>query len=121
MNTTPVWAGSRVAVVGCGGVGLSVIQGAKIAARAADHRGGRQSDEAPNGRKDFGATDLVNPKDGDPVAAGPGKLTEDGWDGGVEFAFEATGIPMCTEQAVQDAEPTAAPRPPSDSPRQTTR
>jgi S-(hydroxymethyl)mycothiol dehydrogenase len=28
-------------------------------------------------------------------------LTEDGWDGGVEFAFEATGIPACIEQAVK--------------------
>ena len=30
MNTTPVAAGSRVAVIGCGGVGLSVIQGARL-------------------------------------------------------------------------------------------
>ena len=99
MNTTPVWAGSRVAVVGCGGVGLSVIQGAKI-------QHARQIiavDVNPTKLRwaeDFGATDLVNPKDGDPVAQ-VRKLTEDGWDGGVEFAFEATGIPMCTEQAVK--------------------
>ena len=31
MNTTHVWPGASVAVVGCGGVGLSVIQGAKLA------------------------------------------------------------------------------------------
>ena len=29
------------------------------------------------------------------------KLTDDGWDGGVEFAYECTGVPKCTEQAVQ--------------------
>ena len=29
------------------------------------------------------------------------KLTEDGWDGGAEFAFEATGVPACTEQAIK--------------------
>ena len=28
-------------------------------------------------------------------------MTDDGWDGGVEFAFEATGVPACTEQAVK--------------------
>ena len=31
LNTTPVARGSRVAVIGCGGVGLSVIQGARLA------------------------------------------------------------------------------------------
>jgi S-(hydroxymethyl)mycothiol dehydrogenase len=99
MNTTPVWAGARVAVIGCGGVGLSVIQGAKL-------QHARQIiavDVNPTKlqwARDFGATHVVNPRDGDPVAQ-VRALTEDGWDGGVEFAFEATGIPMCTEQAVK--------------------
>ena len=31
LETAQVWAGSRVAVIGCGAVGLSVIQGARIA------------------------------------------------------------------------------------------
>ena len=99
MNTTPVWAGSRVAVIGCGGVGLSVIQGAKI-------QNARQIvavDVNPTKlqwARDFGATHTVNAKDGDPVAQ-VRALTEDGWDGGVEFAFEATGIPLCTEQAIK--------------------
>ncbi len=98
-NTTPVARGSRVAVIGCGGVGLNVIQGAKLA-------GAKQIiavDVNPTKlkwAKDFGATDFVNAKDGDPVDA-VRKLTEDGWDGGVEYAFEATGIPACIEQAVK--------------------
>ena len=50
--------------------------------------------------KEFGATHFVNAKEGDPVAQ-VRALTEDGWDGGVEFAFEATGKPMCVEQAVK--------------------
>ena len=50
--------------------------------------------------KQFGATHTVNAREGDPVAQ-VRALTEDGWDGGVEFAFEATGIPVCTEQAVK--------------------
>ncbi len=99
LNTSPVFAGSRVAVIGCGGVGLSVIQGAKlqharqiIAVDVSEHKL-KQAVE-------FGATHTVNASDGDPVAQ-VRAVTEDGWDGGVEFAFEATGIPKCTEQAVQ--------------------
>lgn len=99
MNTTPVFAGSRVAVIGCGGVGLSVIQGAKL-------QHARQIiavDVNPvklDWAKKFGATHVVNAKEVDPVAE-VRRITEDGWDGGVEYAFEATGIPMCTEQAVK--------------------
>lgn len=99
MNTTPVFEGSRVAVIGCGGVGLSVIQGARL-------RHARQIiavDVNPvklDWAKKFGATHTVNAKEVDPVAE-VRRLTEDGWDGGVEFAFEATGIPSCTEQAVK--------------------
>ena len=99
MNTSPVWPGARVAVIGCGGVGLSVIQGAKIA-HARQIIAVDVNPTKLEWARSFGATHTVNPKDGDPVAA-VRALTEDGWDGGVEFAFEATGIPMCTEQAVR--------------------
>lgn len=99
MNTTTVNAGSRVAVIGCGGVGLSVIQGAKL-------QHARQIiavDVNPvklDWAKKFGATHTVNAKEVDPVAE-VRRITDDGWDGGVEFAYEATGIPACTEQAVK--------------------
>ncbi len=99
MNTTPVFAGSRVAVIGCGGVGLSVIQGAKLQ-HARQIIAVDVSDKKLAQAKEFGATHTVNAKTGDPVAQ-VRALTEDGWDGGVEFAFEATGIPVCTEQAVK--------------------
>ncbi len=99
MNTTPVWPGSRVAVIGCGGVGLSVIQGAKLA-HAKQIIAVDVNPTKLEWAKKFGATHTVNAKDGDPVAQ-VRQLTDDGWDGGVEFAFEATGIPMCTEQAVK--------------------
>lgn len=99
MNTTTVYAGSRVAVIGCGGVGLSVIQGAKL-------QHARQIiavDVNPvklDWAKKFGATHTVNAKEVDAVAE-VRRITDDGWDGGVEFAYEATGIPACTEQAVK--------------------
>jgi S-(hydroxymethyl)mycothiol dehydrogenase len=37
LNTAQVWPGARVAVIGCGGVGLSVVQGARIAGADAIH------------------------------------------------------------------------------------
>ena len=99
MNTTPVFAGARVAVIGCGGVGLSVIQGAKLQ-HARQIIAVDVSENKLRQALEFGATHTVNASTGDPVAQ-VRALTEDGWDGGVEFAFEATGIPKCTEQAVK--------------------
>jgi S-(hydroxymethyl)mycothiol dehydrogenase len=99
MNTTKVFEGSRVAVIGCGGVGLSVIQGAKLM-HARQIIAVDINPVKLQWAKDFGATHTVNAKEVDPVAE-VRKITEDGWDGGVEFAYEATGIPKCTEQAVR--------------------
>lgn len=99
MNTTPVFPGARVAVIGCGGVGLSVIQGAKLQ-HAKQIIAVDVSENKLRQAIEFGATHTVNASTGDPVAQ-VRALTEDGWDGGVEFAFEATGIPKCTEQAVK--------------------
>jgi Zn-dependent alcohol dehydrogenase len=98
MNTSPVFPGARVAVIGCGGVGLSVIQGAKL-------RHARQIiaiDVNPvklEWARNFGATHAIDASKTDPLAE-VRRLTTDGWDGGVEFAFECTGVPKCTEQAV---------------------
>ncbi len=99
MNTVKVFPGARVAVIGCGGVGLSVIQGAKLQ-HASQIIAEDVNPVKLQWAKDFGATHVVNAKEVDAVTE-VRKLTEDGWDGGVEFAFEATGIPMCTEQAVK--------------------
>lgn len=99
MNTTPVFAGARVAVIGCGGVGLSVIQGARLQ-HASQIIAVDVNPTKLEWAKNFGATHVVNAATGDPVAE-VRRLTEDGWDGGVEFAFEATGIPLCTEQAIK--------------------
>lgn len=99
MNTSPVFEGARVAVIGCGGVGLSVIQGARL-------RNARQivavdiNETKLEWARSFGATHTVNAAKVDPVVE-VRRLTSDGWDGGVEYAFEATGIPACTEQAVK--------------------
>jgi S-(hydroxymethyl)glutathione dehydrogenase/alcohol dehydrogenase len=94
-NTAKVPAGAVVAVIGCGGVGLSCIQGASIAGA------GRviAVDVNPSKlelAKQLGATDGVNAARGDPVAQ-VRELTG----GGVEYAFEAIGLKQTAEQAFQ--------------------
>ena len=104
MNTVKVWPGASVAVVGCGGVGLSVIQGAKIA-HAKQIIAVDINDTKLQWARDFGATHTVNSKEvgGDPVAAVRNLVTDQwpGYEGGVDFAFEATGRMACIEQAVR--------------------
>jgi S-(hydroxymethyl)mycothiol dehydrogenase len=99
MNTTPVYAGARVAVIGCGGVGLSVIQGARLQ-HASQIIAVDINPTKLEWARNFGATHTVDASKVDPVQE-VRRLTDDGWDGGVEFAFEATGLPKCTEQAIK--------------------
>src|SRR6476661_8058577 len=66
-NTADIARGDTVAVIGCGGVGLNAIQGAKWKGAeriiAVD-----RFDSKLDMAKQFGATDLVNASNGDPVA-----------------------------------------------------
>ncbi len=77
--------GSTVAVIGCGGVGLNVVQGARLAGAnriiAVD-----VNDAALEFAGKFGATDTVNASEGDPV-----KAIRDLTGGGADYAFEAFG------------------------------
>ena len=92
-NTAKVEVGSTVAVIGCGGVGLSCINGAAIAGAgriiAVDTVGSKL-----NLAKHFGATDVVNAADGDPV-----EQIKEMTGGGVHFSFEAIGLKQTAEQA----------------------
>jgi S-(hydroxymethyl)glutathione dehydrogenase/alcohol dehydrogenase len=86
INTAQVLPGSTVAVIGCGGVGLSVIQGARIC--GADRIIGVDlADNKLEMARRFGATDTVNAA-GDPVE----KVKELTNGIGVEYAFEAVGL-----------------------------
>ncbi|HZP84603.1 MAG TPA: alcohol dehydrogenase catalytic domain-containing protein [Chthonomonadaceae bacterium] len=102
MNTVKVFPGASVAVVGCGGVGLSVIQGAKLA-HAKQIIAVDVNPVKLQWAKDYGATDVVDARNGDPVAAVRGLVKDDwaGYEGGVDFAFEATGLMKCIEQCVR--------------------
>jgi len=93
IHTSNVRPGETVAVIGCGGVGLAAINGAAIAGAgriiAIDMQGSKL-----NLAKEFGATDVVNAKDGDPV-----KQVMDLTNGGVHHSFEAIGLKATAEQA----------------------
>lgn len=96
LHTSPAWPASRVAVIGCGGVGLSVVQGARLAG-AAQIIAVDVTPTKLEWARSFGATDAVHAGEQDPVAA-VRELT--GGDG-VDFAYEAVGRPDCLEQAVR--------------------
>jgi S-(hydroxymethyl)glutathione dehydrogenase / alcohol dehydrogenase len=94
-----VQVGDTVAVIGCGGVGLNVIQGARMAGASriiAIDRIPAKLEFA----KTFGATDVVLASAGDPVEA-VRELTG----GGVRHALEVVGIGLTMEQAFKMLEP----------------
>ena len=88
-----VGIGDSVCVLGCGGVGLQVIAGARLAGGgvivAVDREGGK-----PARARGRGATHVVDATANDPVEAVLG-LT----DGGVDYAFEVIGSPATIRQA----------------------
>ena len=79
LETAGVWDGARVAVIGCGAVGLSVIQGARIAG-AAEIRAIDLDERKREQALRFGATHT-----------GPGR---------VDFVFDVVGRRATFEQAL---------------------
>jgi S-(hydroxymethyl)mycothiol dehydrogenase len=95
LYSAAVKPGESVAVIGCGGVGDSVIMGAKLAGATtiiAVDIDPRKLEWA----KGFGATHTVNPLDGDPVA----KIKEITGGNGVNASFEAVGKSQTIETAL---------------------
>lgn len=95
IHTADVEPGATVAVIGCGGVGLSCINGAAIAGASRIIAVDTVPSKLELARK-FGATDTVNPSDGDPISQ---VRTLTG--GGVHYSFEAIGLKVTAEQAFQ--------------------
>ena len=95
VNTAAVRFGESVAVIGCGGVGMAAINGAHVAGA------GRVIAVDTNPVKlqlatKLGATDLINPNDGDPVEQIK-ELTK----GGVDHAIECLGLKNTAEQSFE--------------------
>jgi S-(hydroxymethyl)glutathione dehydrogenase / alcohol dehydrogenase len=103
LNTAQVVPGSTVAVVGCGGVGQAVIQGAKIAGAARIIA----VDPVELKRKtalQLGATDAVDPSDGNATA----QVQALTGGRGADYAFEVIGNPVTVQQAFDMARPGGA-------------
>lgn len=94
-NTAAVEPGSIVAVIGCGGVGLSVVQGARLAGAerivAIDVRPEKTALAAR-----LGATDEIDVSAADAV-----EMLHELLPDGVDYAFDAIGMTSTTEQAIR--------------------
>jgi len=87
LNTAKVQRGTSVAVFGLGGIGLSVIQGARMAG-AARIIGVDINPAKFAMARELGATDFVNPRDHErPLQEVIVAMT----DGGVDYSFECIG------------------------------
>ena len=93
-NVAKVQPGDSVAVLGCGGVGLNVIQGARIAG-ASQIIAIDVSDNKLSTATKLGATDVVNAAQVDPIEAVLGLSS-----GGVDHAFEVIGRPVTAQQVM---------------------
>lgn len=91
MNTANVQAGDTVAIIGTGGVGTNAISGAVLAAAGRIIAIDVADDKLETARR-FGATDTVNSRTTDAVAA-VRELTNGH---GVDHVFDFVGIPAVT-------------------------
>lgn len=97
-----VEAGSTVVVIGCGGVGLNVVQGARLAG-AGTIIGVDIKDNKLQYAKEFGATHTINAAKSNDVIAEIKALTGDGL--GVDYAFDAIGSQKTALQVVDALAP----------------
>lgn len=95
LYTAKVPGGADVAIIGCGGVGLNIIQGCRIAG-AATIIAIDIIDSKLEMATNFGATHTINSKDIDNLDEVVRELTQGA---GVEYAFEAIGVPAAATQA----------------------
>ncbi|PZQ58110.1 MAG: S-(hydroxymethyl)glutathione dehydrogenase/class III alcohol dehydrogenase [Sphingomonas taxi] len=98
VNTARVEPGATVIVFGLGGIGLNVIQGAKLAGAGRIVGVDINPDREEWGRR-FGMTDFVNPKDVADVVPHLIAMT----DGGGDYTFDCTGNTVVMRQALEAA------------------
>lgn len=96
-NTAKVTPGSNVAVFGLGGVGLAAIMGSKMCG-ATRIIGVDINESKFELAKKCGATECINPTKFDkPIQEVIAEMT----DGGVDFSFEAIGLPSTMRAALE--------------------
>lgn len=92
--------GSSVIVFGLGGIGLNVVQGARLAG-AQTIVGVDTNDGKETMARKFGATEFVNPKNVEKLTGHLLKLTG----GGADYTFECIGSPQVMRQAFECTNP----------------
>ncbi|MEY2567417.1 MAG: hypothetical protein QOE35_1946 [Actinomycetota bacterium] len=95
MNTANIRKGDTVAVVGCGGVGLNVIQGARIAG-AGEIIAIDMNETKLQMAKEFGATATINASQSDAVS----QVMEMTGQRGADVAFEVIGLQQTIDQTI---------------------
>jgi S-(hydroxymethyl)glutathione dehydrogenase/alcohol dehydrogenase len=95
LNTVNIPAGASVVIIGCGGVGLAAIQGARITGAGKIIAIDAQAWKFDIARQ-LGATDCIDASDGDALTA-----VHDLTGGGADFVFECIGLVPTVQQAVQ--------------------
>jgi S-(hydroxymethyl)glutathione dehydrogenase/alcohol dehydrogenase len=98
-NAAKVEPGATVAVIGCGGIGLSAVNGAALAGAERIIAIDRVQSKLEVARE-MGATDTVNANNVDPV-----EQIREMTQGGVQYSFEAIGTKTTAEQAFQMLRP----------------
>src|SRR6186997_1009019 len=96
VNTAKVQVGDNVVVFGLGGIGLNVLQGARMAGANMIVGVDINPDREEWGRK-FGMTHFVNPRDVGEIVAHLVALT----DGGADYTFDCTGNTTVMRQALE--------------------
>jgi S-(hydroxymethyl)glutathione dehydrogenase/alcohol dehydrogenase len=96
INTAKVEPGANVAVFGLGGIGLNVIQGARLVGANRIIGVDTNPSKKPLAEK-FGMTDFVNPKEVDNLVATIVSMTG----GGVDYSFECIGNVDVMRQALE--------------------
>ena len=97
INTAKVEPGANVVVFGLGGIGLNVVQGARLAGASQIVGVDLNPARAPLAKK-FGMTHFVNPKDvGGDLVAHLVELTK----GGADYSFECIGNVDVMRQALE--------------------
>ena len=98
-NAAKVEPGATVAVIGCGGVGLSAVNGAALAGAERIIAIDTVASKLELARE-LGATDTLNASNADPV-----EQVREMTKGGVHYSFEALGTKNTAEQAFQMLRP----------------
>ena len=96
MNTAKLEAGASAAIFGLGGIGLNVIQGARLAGAERIIGIDLNNDRKPLAER-FGMTDFINPSDVHDTVQAVVDMT----DGGVDYSFECIGNVDVMRQALE--------------------